>query len=212
MILKHVTAKKTAKKYQNLARKIPYQRPDKKVEEDIDSLKQVPVSPWDRFVRNVRNQFDDLETFDYNNDTNISDLDTKNKSGTQIPAKKIIKNTKHWQEKDPTKTFVFAKQVPVHPSDRLARKTKDEVKFIKQVLLHLRERFKGKRKIELDNYSQLSKKRKNNDEVTSIKQAPIHPHPHPHPQKLAALNGKVLFVKQVPVHRHDRLKQLKNKP
>ena len=78
------------------------------------------------------------------------------------------------------------------------------------MFLHLRERFKGKRKIELDNYSQLSKKRKYNDEVTFIKQVPIHPHPHP--QILAALNGKVQFVKQVPVHPHNRLKQLKNQP
>ena len=80
------------------------------------------------------------------------------------------------------------------------------------MLLYPRERLKRKRKSDLDNYNQLCKKRKNNDEVTFIKQVPIHPHPHPHPQKLAALNGKVLFVKQVPVHRHDRLKQLKNKP
>ena len=78
------------------------------------------------------------------------------------------------------------------------------------MLLYPRERLKRKRKSELDNYSQLSKKRKNNDEVNFIKQVPIHPHPHP--QILAALNGKVQFVKQVPVHPHDRLKQLKNKP
>ena len=69
---------------------------------------------------------------------------------------------------------------------------------------------KRKRKSELDNYSQLSKKRKNNDEVNFFYHVPIHPHPHP--QILAALNGKVQFVKQVPVHPHDRLKQLKNKP
>ena len=78
------------------------------------------------------------------------------------------------------------------------------------MLLYPRERLKRKRKSELDNYSQLSKKRKNNDEVNFIKHVPIHPHPHP--QILAALNGKVQFVKQVPVHPHDRLKQLKNKP
>ena len=135
----------------------------------------------------------------------------KTNLGHKYPPIKLLKNTKHWQEKDPTKTFVFAKQVPIHPRDRLARKTKDEVKFIKQVFLHPRERFKGKRKIELDNYSQLSKKRKNNSEGTFIKQVPIHPHPHPHLEKLAPLNGKVQFVKQVPVHPHDRLKQLKNK-
>ena len=77
------------------------------------------------------------------------------------------------------------------------------------MLLYPRERLKRKRNSDLDNYSQLSKKRKNNSEGTFIKQVPIHPHPHP--QILAALNGKVQFVKQVPVHPHDRLKQLKNK-
>ena len=76
------------------------------------------------------------------------------------------------------------------------------------MLLYPRERLKLKRKSDLDNYSQLSKERKSNGEVTFINQAPIHPHP----QKLAALNGKVQFVKQVLVHPHDRLKQLKNKP
>ena len=40
-------------------------------------LKQVSVSPWDRLARNVRDQFDGLETGDYDNDTNISDLGTK---------------------------------------------------------------------------------------------------------------------------------------
>ena len=54
------------------------------------------------------------------------------------------------------------------------------------MLLYPRERLKRKRNSDLDNYSQLSKKRKNNVEVTFIKQVPIHPHPHP--QILAALN------------------------
>ena len=43
MILKHFTAKKIAKKYQNLQRKIPYQRPDKKLDDYVVLLKQVPV-------------------------------------------------------------------------------------------------------------------------------------------------------------------------
>ena len=58
---------------------------------------------------------------------------------------------------------------------------------------------KKNRKIDLHNYSQLSKKRKDNDQVTFIKLVPIHPHPHSHPQKLAALNEEVQFVKQLPV-------------
>lgn len=43
MILKHFAVKKIAKKYQNLARKVPYQRPDKNVEDYVVLLKQVPV-------------------------------------------------------------------------------------------------------------------------------------------------------------------------
>ena len=56
------------KKYINLARKKPYQRTDKKVEENVVFLKQVSVNPWDRLARNVWDQFDDLETVEYNND------------------------------------------------------------------------------------------------------------------------------------------------
>ena len=51
-----------------MARKKPYQRTDKKVEEDVVFLKQVSVNPRDRLARNVRDQFDDLETVEYNND------------------------------------------------------------------------------------------------------------------------------------------------
>ena len=40
---------------------------------------QVPVHPRNRLARDVRNQFDGLETGDYNNDTNISDLAKKKK-------------------------------------------------------------------------------------------------------------------------------------
>ena len=56
------------KKYINLARKKLYQRTDKKVEENVVFLKQVSVNPWDRLARNVRDQFDDLETAEYNNE------------------------------------------------------------------------------------------------------------------------------------------------
>ena len=53
------------------------------------------------------------------------------------------------------------------------RKT-DEIKFIKEVPVHQRERFKRKRKAKLVNYNQLNKKSKN-DGVVFIKQVPIHP-------------------------------------
>ena len=48
---------------------------------------------------------DDLETINYDNDTNINDLDNANlkkTSGAQIAAKKIVKNIEIWQEKNLT--------------------------------------------------------------------------------------------------------------
>ena len=78
------------------------------------------------------------------------------------------------------------KQVPVHPRDRLARKTKDDVKFVKQVPLHPWERLK--RKIKLYNYSCL-----NND--TFIKQVPLHPREQM--KRLQKVDEKVHFIKEV---------------
>ena len=62
------------KKYRNLARKQPYQ-----------------TSP----PRTETNEFNDLETIDYNNDTSINDLNdimsnTKEGKNTQLAAKKIF--------------------------------------------------------------------------------------------------------------------------
>ena len=112
---------------------------------------------------------------DYNNDTNINDLNdiAPNKNtNTEIASKKIVKKYRNLAKKKPyqrppKKTdndVVILKQVPVHPRGRLARKTKNDVKFVKQVPLHPRERLKRKRKsTTLDNYNHLSKKRKNED-------------------------------------------------
>ena len=63
------------------------------------------------------------------------------------------------------------KQLPVHPRDKLTRKTKGDVKFVKQVPLHPRKRLKRKRKCTLNNCSGLSKKSKD-DDVSFIKQVP----------------------------------------
>ena len=80
-----LAAKKNIKKYRNLARKKPYKRPPPRTETD----------------------FDDLETIDYNNDTNISDLNgitssSKKNKNTKIAAKKILqKFEKIAQKKTP---------------------------------------------------------------------------------------------------------------
>ena len=57
---------------------------------------------------------------------------------------------------------MFIKQIPMQPRDRLKklnnlRKT-NEVKFRKQFPLYLKDKLKRKRKEELDNYNELSKK------------------------------------------------------
>ena len=44
---KQIAVKKIVKKYQNLTRKNSYQRPDKKVGQEVVFLKKVAVYPWD---------------------------------------------------------------------------------------------------------------------------------------------------------------------
>ena len=73
-----LAAKKILKKYRNLARRKPYQRPS-------DSV--------------ATTEFDDLETVDYNNDTSISDLSdivsgTRKNINAQKLLKKSYRNTK----------------------------------------------------------------------------------------------------------------------
>ena len=65
-------------------------------------------------------------------------------------------------------------QVPVHTRDRLARKSKHDVKFVKYAPLYHLERLERKRKSTLENYSGLTKRVKD-DDVTFIKQVPYHP-------------------------------------
>ena len=49
-----IAAKKIVKRYRNLARKKPYQRPYRKPDNDVVFLKQVPVHPRDRFARKTK--------------------------------------------------------------------------------------------------------------------------------------------------------------
>ena len=85
---------------------------------------------------------DNASTVDYNDDNNLKDLDNidlKKTLGKQITAKKIVKKYRNLRRKKPywrisKKTdddVEFLKQVPVHSRDRLARKIKDKVKFLK---------------------------------------------------------------------------------
>ena len=100
------------------------------------------------------------------------------------------------------------RQVSVDARDRLARKRKDDVKFVKQVPLHLRETLKQKRKATtLDNYNHVSKKSKNED-VTFIKQVPIHPRERM--KRLAKIDHKVHFIKEVGTTKPKKL-QVKRK-
>ena len=96
--------------------------------------------------------------------------------------------------------------MPIHPRDRLARKIKDDIKFLKQVPLHPHER--PKRKSTLENYDALAQKNKNED-VTFIKQVPLHPQERK--KKLEKLNEKVHFVREISGVRLKKLPKQKEK-
>ena len=132
-----MTAKEIVKKIQKFWKEKPHQRPDKKVEEDVVFWKQVPVHTRNILARDVRDQFDGLETVDYNNDTNISDLGTKKKSGKQIAARKIVK-----------KYINFARKKPYQKPDK---KVEEHIVFLKQVALYPRDRLTRKARVEFDN-------------------------------------------------------------
>ena len=132
-----MTAKEIVKKIQKFWKEKPHQRPDKKVEEDVVFWKQVPVHPRNILARDVRDQFDGLETVDYNNDTNISDLGTKKKSGKQIAARKIVK-----------KYINFARKKPYQKPDK---KVEEHIVFLKQVALYPRDSLTRKARVEFDN-------------------------------------------------------------
>ena len=182
-----LSAKKIIKKYRNLARKKPYQRPPPRTE---------------------TTEFDDLETIDYNNDTSINDLNdivsnTKKGKNTQLAPKKILKKYKKiaQNKKGKTEDVTFIKQVPLHPRERMKRRRKvkteittpEDVTFVKQVPVHPRDRLKRKRKIKLENYDNLTKKSKGSD-VTFIKQVPLHPRERL--KSLAMVDDKLHFVRE----------------
>ena len=86
----------------------------------------------------------------------------------------------------------------MHPRDRLKKSNKlrktDEVKFIKQLPLHPRHRLKRKRREQLNNYNELSKKSKN-DALVFMKQDPIHPKGSL--RKLEAIDEKIKFISSI---------------
>ena len=81
----------------------------------------------------------------------INDTSSNKVSGTLLTAKRSLVCCFPCKISDDD--ILFLKQVPVHPRDRLERKTKDEVKIVQQVPLHPGERLKRKRT--LDNYNNL---------------------------------------------------------
>ena len=96
--------------------------------------------------------------------------------------------------------------MPIHPRDRLARKIKDDIKFLKQVPLHPHER--PKRKSILENYDALAQKNKNED-VTFIKPVPLHPQERK--KKLEKFNEKVHFVREISGVRLKKITKTKRK-
>ena len=117
-----------------------------------------------RFPFNI-NDVADAEMVDYHNNTNISDA-SSNKIA-QIADKKIVKKYKNLARKQPNNNVVFSEQLSVHRRDKLVRKTKHDVKFVKQVPLHPHPSSKVKRRT-LENYRNLNKNSED-DDVTFIK-------------------------------------------
>ena len=83
------------------------------------------------------------------------------------------------------------KHVPVYHRDTLVKKTKGDIKFVKQVPLSIHERLK--RKSKLDNYSNLNKRSKN--DFTFIKQVPLHARERL--KRLEKIKEKVHSIKEV---------------
>ena len=89
---------------------------------------------------------DDLETIDYNNDTPMNKLKTVDFNNYTEMSDLI-----DLKKESGTKEIEFVQQVPLNPGERL----------------------KTKRKPELNNYRELSKKSKN--DITFMRQVPVHP-------------------------------------
>ena len=91
--------------------------------------------------------------------------------------------------------FVFIKQVLLHPRDRLkkrVRELEDEIRFVKHVPSHPRDRLKRA----------VAALNERLDELQFIKQKPLHPRDW---LKKVQNSGDVQFIRQQPVHLRDRL-------
>ena len=109
---------------------------------------------------------------------------------------------------------MFIKQIPMHLQDRFKKLNKQrktaEVKFRKLLPLHPkdRDRLKRKRKEELGNHNKSSKKSKK-DAVVFTKQVPFYQRHRL--RKLEAIDEKIKFIKQVPWHLRHRLQRIDRK-
>ena len=136
-------------------------------------------------------------------DNDIEKIDLKNTSKntlSQKTAKKIVKRYRNLKRKAQLLNYsklkkskdddiVFIKQVLVHPRDRLKKlaATEEKVEFMKQVPVYPRDRLK----------------KLTSEKVEFIKQVPVHPR-----DRLKKLTSeKVEFMKQVPVYPKDGLKK-----
>ena len=132
--------------------------------------------------RTETTEFDDLETSDYNDDTSIVDLNdivsnSQKGKNTQLAAQKIFKKYKKTAQnkKGKTENVSFIKQVPLHLRERMKRNRKvkteitipEDIILVKRVPVHPRGRLKRKRKIKLENYDNLTKKSKGSGDQAS---------------------------------------------
>ena len=134
---------------------------------------------------------DEHETIDYNNDTNVTDLNDANRIDlkktylAQLVAKNIIRKYKNLKRKG----------APVRIP---AKKCKEEdVIFIRQKMFHSRDRLK-----------RLTNLRKKNEEVKFLRKVPLHPRDRL--KRLANTKKQVQdvkFIKKVPLHPREKLKR-----
>ena len=184
-----IAAKKIVKKYKNLARKKPYQRPPRNTVDDLA----------------------DLETIKYNNDTNISDLSDipsgpKNNKNTQIAAKKIGQKYKKLAQKKSLLSFNISDVADAETVDYNNDTNINYVSSNKSAQIAAKKIFKKYRNLARKKPYQRPSKKTDND-IVFLQQVPVHP--------MDRLSKKtkdhIKFVKQVPAHPLERLKRKRKK-
>ena len=133
-------AKRIVKKCKNLKRKKPYQRFDKKIEDDVVFLKQSPLHPRGRLRKKlIKSEENEPVEVEFVKQVLVHPRDRlkRKRKGELINYSELSNRSK-------SDGVTLIKQVPVHPRRRLKKLAahNDKVKFLKQVPSHPRDRLK----------------------------------------------------------------------